>query len=72
MAEGADPVVGFGFRNPVVEKGDSKTGKDVFFLGIKRLSDRIVEFEFLPLDYLFQKLRSCHVNLGNTKKVVLM
>lgn len=41
--------MGFGFRNPVVEKGDSKTGKDVFFLGIKRLSDRIVEFEFFHL-----------------------
>lgn len=65
-------MVAFDFRKPVVEKGDSKTGKDVFFLGIKRLSYRIVEFEFLLLDYLFQKLRTCHVNLGNTMTVVLM
>ena len=48
-------MVPFDFRNPVIEKGDSKTGKDVFFLGIKRLSDRIVEFEFLPLDYIAYK-----------------
>ena len=53
MAKGADPVVGFDFKNQVVEKGNSKTGKDIFLLGIKRLCDRIVEFEFLPLDYLF-------------------
>ena len=72
MAKGADPVVPFDFRNPVIEKGDSKTGKDVFFLGIKRLSDRIVEFEFLPLDYLFQKLRTCHVNLGNSVTAALV
>ena len=65
-------MVGFDFKNQVVEKGNSKTGKDILFLGIKRLCDRILEFEFLPLDYLFQKLRTCHVNLGNTMTMVLM
>ena len=36
-----------------------------------RLFDRTVEFEFLQLHYLFQKLRTCHANLRNDMSVVL-